>query len=175
MSANLKREHRTRVVLFGLASSKEGRRGVSRALARLRVDQAHGMTEVGNLARPVMGAAAGRHRYYATRQVGQKRRQLRPAQPLAQHRMSSRIGAVEMEHALGQIDTQNRKCHRGSSRLDLMSNRLIVAHTWPVSEPGWVHPISNPPNPPYPHKEHPTGESRNPRHHRAAALMAAGK
>jgi hypothetical protein len=61
------------------------------------------------------------------------------------------------------------------SRISLMSNRSIVAHTWPVSEPGWVHPISNPPNPPYPHKESPSGQSKHPNRYRAAALRTAGK
>jgi len=34
---------------------------------------------------------------------------------------------------------------------------------------------SNPTHPPYPHKERPTGEPKNSRHYRAAALKAAGK
>ena len=34
---------------------------------------------------------------------------------------------------------------------------------------------SIPTHPPYPHKERPTGEPKNPKHYRAAALRASGK
>jgi hypothetical protein len=73
-------------------------------LNELRIDQAHGMTKLGNLDEPSNGRCRRPPSPLATRQVGQKCRQLRPAHPFAQHRMSERIGAVEMEHALGKID-----------------------------------------------------------------------
>jgi len=60
---------------------------------------------------------------------------------------------------------------------DLNKNLTLLTHSQTHRLKRGLRPLgaSIPPNPPYPHKERPTGQSRNFKHYRPAALRTAGK
>jgi hypothetical protein len=74
----------------------------------LRRHQPHLMAKRNQLPRPIVGTRAGLHADKAARQLGEERQQLGPAQPLSQHHLASRIGAVNLKHRLRQIDADYR-------------------------------------------------------------------
>jgi hypothetical protein len=77
----------------------------------LGVDQPHLEAEIAEPASPVVGTAAGFHRDQPRRQLDHRRRELGPAHALRHHRPAVRVDPVQVEHALGEIDADNRYHH----------------------------------------------------------------
>ena len=77
----------------------------------LGVDQPHLEAEIAEPATPVVGATAGLHRDHPRRQLDHRLRELGPAHALRHHRSPARVDAVQLEHALGEIDAKNRYHH----------------------------------------------------------------
>jgi hypothetical protein len=114
----------------------------------LRIDEPGRVAQPRDLAGPMMGAAASLHRDHAARQISDERQQLRAAQTFAQDLPPTRISAVQMEDALGQIDTQNCEFHGGPSVSGLLSSHLtqVITTSLAGSIPSQTHPNPAHPN-----------------------------
>src|SRR3954471_14540555 len=73
------------------------------------------MTELGDLAPPIVSAATGLHGYRTGRQRGQERKQLAPAQLLAKDHRARAVGPMELKDVLGEIEADG--AHRVHGRL----------------------------------------------------------
>src|SRR3954466_15912402 len=70
------------------------------------------MTELGDLAPPIVSAATGLHGHRAGRQRGQERQKLAAAQPLAKHNSSRAVSPMELKDGLGEIESDGaRRVH----------------------------------------------------------------
>ena len=78
-----------------------------------RRHQAHLMAQLDQLARPVMRRAARLDADQAGRQLGEERQHLRSSQRLANNDLASRIDAVNLKNALGQIEADRGNLHGG--------------------------------------------------------------
>src|SRR4051794_22759261 len=63
------------------------------------------MTELGDLAPPIMRAAAGLHGHRAGRQRCQERQKLAAAQLLAKDHRARTVSPMELKHVLGEIES----------------------------------------------------------------------
>ena len=75
------------------------------------------MAEFGQLAGPVMRAAARLHANPTAWQVGEELEQLAAPQPLAQHDLPARVGAVDLEAALCDVEPDRGNLHVDVSRV----------------------------------------------------------
>src|SRR5829696_4020760 len=73
------------------------------------------MTELGDLAPPVVGARAGLHGYRAGRQRCQERQKLAAAQLLAKDHRARAVSPMELKDVLGEIEADG--AHRVHGRL----------------------------------------------------------
>src|SRR3954454_12697797 len=85
------------------------------------------MTELGDLAPPIVSAATRLHGDRAGRQRCQERKQLAPAQLLAKDHRARAVGPMELKHVLGEIQ---------SDGANLVHGRLLE---WALTPPLW-HP-----------------------------------
>src|SRR3954466_4586376 len=83
------------------------------------------MTELGDLAPPIVSAATGLHGYRTGRQRGQERQQLAPAQLLAKDHRARAVGPMELKDVLGEIEADG--AHR-------VHGRLLA---WALTPPLW--------------------------------------
>src|SRR4051794_18082996 len=83
------------------------------------------MTELGDLAAPVVGARTRLHSHRTGRQRGQEREQLAAAQLLAKDHRARAVGPVELKDVLGEIEADGA---------DLVHGRLLE---WALTPPLW--------------------------------------
>src|SRR3954451_1229378 len=83
------------------------------------------MTELGDLAPPIVSAATRLHGYRAGRQRCQERKQLAPAQLLAKDHRTRAVGPMELKDGLGEIEADGA---------DLVHGRLLE---WALTPPLW--------------------------------------
>src|SRR3954466_8946792 len=83
------------------------------------------MTELGDLAPPIVSAATGLHGYRTGRQRGQEGQKLAAAQPLAKHNSARAVGPMELKDVLGEIEAG--RSHR-------VHGRLLA---WALTPPLW--------------------------------------
>jgi hypothetical protein len=93
-----------------------------------RRDQPDRVPEPADLARPVVGAAAGLHRHHAGPLGREEGKNLVPPQLLAEQDCSRRIGAVHLEHALRQIHPDCANFSHGRLPQVVLINTSTVAH-----------------------------------------------
>ncbi len=106
-----------------------------------RRHQAHIMTERRDLARPVVRRGARRHADQARREGLEKLQHLGAMQLLSGGDLASSIDAVDLEHGLGEINTDRGSLHGGRLLLSgLFQQRPPYGASTP--ETGAVHPIS---------------------------------
>src|SRR5262249_51234505 len=67
-----------------------------------RWDKADHMAKLADRARPIVGATAGLHRYYAHWSIGKKLKHLFAPQPLAEYDIAGRISSVCLKYSLRQ-------------------------------------------------------------------------
>src|SRR3954464_6835771 len=92
------------------------------------------MTELGDLAAPIVSAATGLHGYRTGRQRGQERQQLAPAQPLAKDHSARAVGSMELKDVLGEIEADG--AHRVHGRL---LEWALTPPLWHADAVGGVH------------------------------------
>src|SRR3954454_8485502 len=83
------------------------------------------MTELGDLAPPIVSAATRLQGHCAGRQRGQERQQLAPAQLLAKDHRARAVGPMELKDVLGEIEADG--AHR-------VHGRLLA---WALTPPLW--------------------------------------
>src|SRR5689334_7757950 len=83
------------------------------------------MTELGDLAAPIVRAATGLHGDRAGRERGQERKQLAPAQLLAKDHRARAVGPMQLKDVLGEIE---------SDGAHLVHGRLLE---WALTPPLW--------------------------------------
>src|SRR3954467_10408254 len=83
------------------------------------------MTELGDLAPPIMRAAAGLHGHRAGRQRCQERQKLAAAQLLAKDHRARAVSPMELKDVLGEIE---------SDGANLVHERLLE---WALTPPLW--------------------------------------
>src|SRR3954453_21268092 len=83
------------------------------------------MTELGDLAPPVVGAATRLHSHRTGRQRGQEREELAAAQLLAKDHRTRAVGPMKLKDVLGEIE---------SDGADLVHGRLLK---WALTPPLW--------------------------------------
>ena len=107
-----------------------------------RTHQSDLVTALGNLASPIVCAAARLHRHQARLKLRHKRQQL-PASELALHdRPALPIHTVNVKQILCQVDSQCPNFHLRALPLGCCDFIAILAHAEAVlKSEGWVHPI----------------------------------
>src|SRR3954471_18039163 len=83
------------------------------------------MTELGDLAPPIVSAATRLHGHRAGRQRGQEREQLAPAQLLTKDHRTRAVGPMKLKDVLGEIE---------SDGANLVHGRLLK---WALTPPLW--------------------------------------
>src|SRR4051812_8970435 len=97
------------------------------------------MTELGDLAPPIVSAATGLHGDRTGRQRGQERKQLAPAQLLAKDHRARAVSPMELKDVLGEIESDG--AHRVHGRL---LEWLVTPPLWHAVAVGGVHTIRPP-------------------------------
>src|SRR5829696_10296061 len=95
------------------------------------------MTELGDLAPPVVGARAGLHGYRAGRQRCQEREELAAAQRLAKDHRARAVSPMELKDVLGEIEADG--AHRVHGRL---LKWPATPSLWHTTAAGGVHTIT---------------------------------
>src|SRR5262245_20141356 len=88
----------------------------------LRRHQTHLMAELGEFARPIVRCGAGFHADQAWRQRLEERLHLAAAERPPDHDLLGRVNAVNLEHVLGEIQTDRGNLHVGGSSCDSSNN-----------------------------------------------------
>src|SRR4051812_18499054 len=88
------------------------------------------MTELGDLAPPIVSAATRLQGHRAGRQRGQERKQLAPAQLLATDHRARAAGSMELKDVLGEIEADG--AHRVHGRLLEWPATPLLWHTTAV-------------------------------------------
>jgi hypothetical protein len=106
--------------------------GLTALHIRLHVSGRHQpnlMAELRQFPGPVMGRAARLYADQASRQLGEERHDLRPAQRLANDDVPSCINGVNLEDALGQIDADGGDLH-GDGSCICVAAALTATTSW---------------------------------------------
>src|SRR5215212_11850822 len=97
------------------------------------------MTELGDLAAPVVGARAGLQGHRAGRERGQERQKLAATQLLAKDHRARAVGPMELKDVLGKIEADGAH---------LVHGRLLewpaTPSLWHTTAAGGVHTITAP-------------------------------
>src|SRR3954469_14493556 len=98
------------------------------------------MTELGDLAPPIVSAATRLHGYRAGRQRCQERQKLAPAQLLAKHNSSRPVSPVQLKDVLGEIQSDGAYLVHGC-----LLKWPATPSLWHADAAGGVHTITAPP------------------------------
>src|SRR3982751_1966131 len=95
------------------------------------------MTELGDLAPPIVSARTSLHGYRTGRQRGQERKQLAPAQLLAKDHSARAVGSVQLKDVLGEIKADGAHLVHGR-----LLEWALTPPLWHADAVGGVHTIT---------------------------------